>query len=132
MGSEFHPDDGENLRHQRRSRDGLQHSRRDQNSGRRRQPAQRRGQCESGDAEQKDPLSSEDVPKPSAGDQKHAKTDAIGSHDELQLRRACAQIDLHRRESDVHDEEVEEGEERPNQDDGKRLPSPAIKAGGLF
>jgi len=33
---------------------------------------------------------------------------------------------------DVHDEEVEEREERPDQDDGKRAPSPGIETGGLI
>ena len=104
---------------------------RDQRFGSWRQPAERRGDREAAYPDQEDPLSPKYVTEPPARDERHPEGDAVGGDDELQLRGARAQIGLHRRQSDVDDKEVEESEERADQDDGKRSPSPRIEAGGL-
>ena len=128
---ELHSDDGEDLRCHGGGTDRLRDTGCNQRFGSWRQPAECRGDREAADPDQKDPLSPKYVTQPPARDEGHPEGDAVGGDDELQLRGARAQTGPHRRQGDVNDKEVEEGEERADQDNGERSPSPRIKAGGL-
>jgi hypothetical protein len=62
------------------------------------------------------------VAEAAAGDERAGIADAVAGNDELEQRRARVQRAVERRERHVHDEEVQNGQERAEDDDGERAP----------
>ena len=74
-------------------------------------------------------LPAEDISKSSAGDEKNGISQPVACDDQLHLGKRGMQAGADRRDGDIHNEEIERGEEGAGKDDRQRLPSPWIGSG---
>lgn len=108
-------DGGQHLRQHQRGGGPLCHARPDERPGGRREAAGERGEPERRHADQEEPPSAEHVPEPPAEDEQHGVREPVPGDDQLQQRRSGGQVVVDGGQGDVDDEEVDQGERRPEQ-----------------
>jgi hypothetical protein len=123
-----HADDRQDVRHQDRGRGALQQPRGNEDLGAAGDPAFGGCQREERQADREDLAAPELVAEPPGRDQQDGGGQRVAGDDPLDRAIACVQVALHRRQRDVHDEEVQDDHERAGQDDGERSPTGQVRS----
>jgi hypothetical protein len=119
---EQRPDDGQDGRPDQGCGRTLSQSRGDQHACRGRHPAHDRGHGEQAEAEHEAAAPAPDVPDAAGHQEQDREGQAVAGHHPLQHGRPGVQLDLHRGQSHVDDEEVQNDQEGAGQQHGKRGP----------
>ncbi len=130
VGRERDLNDGQHLREHHGPGEALEDAGGDEQFRAGGQAAQHGRERESGHADQKDALATENVAEPAAGDEADGVGESVGGDDELDLGEGGVEVGLHRGQGEVDDEEVERAEEGGGEDDGEGQPAAEAGRGG--